>query len=154
MASYLRDLSDEVGSQPNPSRAVSTLSFVDPASSHLGLHPSVMQTLLEGRHANDLDELCVEQVRWILSHPAGSTIDLVLYCTSGRHRSVPTALFLFGAIAKMDIQVATSHMSKAWWTAVLCQRPGRGNKVHGQSSCTACVSEAATDAQNALMERH
>ena len=159
VAAYLLALHDEVGGldgeQPAPGRAVCTLAFADPASAHLGLHPQVMQTFLDGRHAEALDDLIVEQVRWILSFPPGSAIDLVLYCTSGRHRSVATSLFLFGALAKLGIKVGTSHMSERWWGGVTCQRPWRGSTLApGRALCGECVSQAATDAQNALMMRH
>ena len=159
VAAYLRALHDEVGGldgeQPCPGRAVCTLAFADPAAPHLGLHPKVMQTLLDGRHAEAIDDLIVEQIRWILSFPPGSTIDLVLYCTSGRHRSVATSLFLFGALAKLGIKVAVSHMSERWWGGVACQRPWHGcTLAPDRALCGECVSQAATDAQNALLTRH
>ena len=134
---------------------MSTLAFVDPAAPHLGLHPTVMQSLLDGRHADLLDDLIVEQVKWILSFPAGSVIDIVLYCTSGRHRSVATSLFLFGALANLGIKVATSHMSEPWWKEVRCQKPWHGsNLAPGRALCAECQGTAATEAQDALMARH
>ena len=95
-----------------------------------------MQALLGGRHADDLDALVIDMCLSVMSHPPGSSTDLVLYCTSGRHRSVATALILFGALSHLGITVAVSHMGSAWWKFVNCQRRAwdhsRGG-VHGKA---------------------
>ena len=77
------------------------------------------------------------------SWKSGSPLNIAIYCTSGRHRSVALASLLTSIMRREAGAVSTEHLCKFCWTG--CQ----GDNIPG-NECPTCCGHSTT--RNEAME--
>ena len=107
-----------------------TRMFHDPGEdrvllNHVGSNGSIVARMVEHRRFPQfLDSLYFAWQQIMLCMKKGTKVRIVLFCKSGRHRSVAAALLaahLFEATEGMPAPAGTVHLCASWWSQ-LCPR--------------------------------